>query len=172
MDEQELKNLVNRHQSIRRMARAVGVSASTIRYWLRVWGMKSEGDRSLKTKPLCRNCGAPVRRRPNVYCSVSCQWRYIRSVRIKDGTAGIRLLKTYLLERRENKCEMCSSTHWMDKPIPLELDHKDGDATNNRLDNLRLVCPNCHAQTETYKNRNIGHGRHYRRERYSQGQSY
>src|SRR6266540_5330922 len=40
------------------------------------------------------------------------------------------------------------------------------------LDNLRLICPNCHAQTETYKAKNMGRGRHYRRERYAKGKSY
>jgi hypothetical protein len=40
------------------------------------------------------------------------------------------------------------------------------------LDNLRLICPNCHAQTQTYKNKNKGRGRHYRRERYAKGKSY
>jgi hypothetical protein len=43
----------------------------------------------------------------------------------------------------------------MGRPIPLELDHIDGHHWNNSLDNLRLLCPNCHAQTPTYKARNI-----------------
>ena len=41
---------------------------------------------------------------------------------------------------------------------PLELDHTDGNPLNNQLDNLRLICPNCHAQTETYKGKNMGSG--------------
>jgi 5-methylcytosine-specific restriction endonuclease McrA len=54
----------------------------------------------------------------------------------------------------------------------LELEHIDGDPTNHELDNLRLICPNCHAQTETYKNRNKGRGRYSRRARYAQGKSF
>jgi 5-methylcytosine-specific restriction endonuclease McrA len=42
--------------------------------------------------------------------------------------------------------------------VPLELDHVNGDRADNRLENLRLVCPNCHAQTDTYRGRNIGRG--------------
>lgn len=47
--------------------------------------------------------------------------------------------------------------------IPLELDHIDGDHENNVEGNLRLICPNCHAQTPTYKNKNKGRGRESRR---------
>ena len=52
------------------------------------------------------------------------------------------------------------------------LDHIDGDASNSSKDNLRLVCPNCDSQLDTFKCRNKGNGRAYRRERYAKGQSY
>jgi 5-methylcytosine-specific restriction endonuclease McrA len=51
-------------------------------------------------------------------------------------------------------CEICSTTEWMGKPISLELDHIDGDKNNHLLSNLRIICPNCHAQTETYRGKN------------------
>lgn len=54
------------------------------------------------------------------------------------------------------QCEVCMGTRWNGKPIPLELDHVDGDRANNLLENLRLLCPNCHALTPTYRGRNIG----------------
>ena len=54
----------------------------------------------------------------------------------------------------------------------MELEHKDGNSSNNSLDNVCLLCPNCHSQTDTYKNKNKGNGRHYRRLRYSEGKSY
>jgi hypothetical protein len=47
----------------------------------------------------------------------------------------------------------------MSQPIPLELDHIDGDAGNNNYDNLRVLCPNCHALTPTFKAKNKGKGR-------------
>ena len=60
---------------------------------------------------------------------------------------------------RERKCEVCSETQWMGKPIPLVLDHINGHSGDWRLDNLRLVCGNCNMMLPTYKNKNRGNGR-------------
>ena len=56
------------------------------------------------------------------------------------------------------RCETCGRDRWNGRPIPLELDHVNGKRDDNRLTNLRLLCPNCHAQTPTYRGRNIGVG--------------
>lgn len=55
---------------------------------------------------------------------------------------------------KDHKCEICGNTEWNGKPIPLQLDHIDGNSHNHILTNLRLICPNCHAQTETYCGKN------------------
>lgn len=59
---------------------------------------------------------------------------------------------------RGHKCEYCGLSEWMENPIPLELHHIDGDNLNNVLENLQLLCPNCHALTENYRGRNINNG--------------
>lgn len=70
----------------------------------------------------------------------------------KAGKLKNRLFKEGIFER---KCSVCSIVEWNGKPTPLELDHIDGDNRNNELQNLRIICPNCHAQTDTYKGKNI-----------------
>lgn len=52
-------------------------------------------------------------------------------------------------------CEVCGITEWNGKRVSLELDHIDGNRTNHKLENLRIICPNCHSQTHTYRARNI-----------------
>ena len=56
---------------------------------------------------------------------------------------------------KEARCEVCRRRRWNGAPIPLELDHANGRRDDNRLSNLRLLCPNCHAQTPTYRGRNM-----------------
>ena len=50
-------------------------------------------------------------------------------------------------------CEECGISEWMNKPISMELHHKDGNHNNNNLDNLEILCPNCHSQTDTFRSK-------------------
>lgn len=59
---------------------------------------------------------------------------------------------------RGHRCENCGLTEWIEQPISLEVHHIDGDSLNNELDNLKLLCPNCHALTENYRGKNINKG--------------
>lgn len=58
-----------------------------------------------------------------------------------------RLLKNNL---KENKCEECGISTWKDKPIVIQLHHINGNNTDNRIENLQMLCPNCHSQTDSY----------------------
>ena len=53
-----------------------------------------------------------------------------------------------------HQCSKCKRVHWLNKPIPLELEHINGNRTDNTLSNLCLLCPNCHTFTETYRGKN------------------
>ena len=56
----------------------------------------------------------------------------------------------------QQKCYNCGITTWNNKPAPLEIEHINGIGTDNRIENLTILCPNCHAQTSTYRGKNIG----------------
>lgn len=58
---------------------------------------------------------------------------------------------------KEYHCEMCGITDWNNKPLSLQLDHINGINNDNRLENLRLLCPNCHSQTPTFAGKNASH---------------
>lgn len=83
----------------------------------------------------------------------------------KDSKVSSSKIRMKLLEYglKPHKCEKCGRTTWisgdMEYPIPLEAHHIDGDRTNNTLDNLMLICPNCHALTENYCGKNIVKGK-------------
>ena len=62
-------------------------------------------------------------------------------------------LKPHLINLRGHKCECCKIELWMENKIPLEVHHIDGDRTNNDVNNLKLLCCNCHALTENWRNR-------------------
>jgi hypothetical protein len=69
------------------------------------------------------------------------------------STGGVkrRLLETGL---KEYKCEKCNLEKWNEQKIPLELNHIDGNRHNHYISNLEILCPNCHAQTTTYRGKN------------------
>ena len=74
----------------------------------------------------------------------------------KSGASNA--VRAYLLDINDYKCSMCGfdTPHPVDNTTILEIDHIDGDSTNNTFTNLRVLCPNCHALTPSYRARNTG----------------
>lgn len=127
---------------------------------------------------ICLNCGKEV---PNPkynkrkYCSHACQMEYQQKEWINKWLSGEisgvsendhwdnipDRIRNYLFEKYNNKCSVCGwgETNPFTGRIPLEVEHIDGNAKNNRPENLTLLCPNCHSLTATYRGANRGKGR-------------
>lgn len=130
----------------------------------------------IKREPCaCLNCGIE-KKNLKKYCSVKCQKEFQKKQKIVDWKNGLHVgknqIKRYLEEKYGYVCSVCGISEWQGKRIGLELEHKDGNSENNLEDNLCLICPNCHSQTDTYKAKNKGNGRHARRQRYKEGKSF
>lgn len=86
------------------------------------------------------------------------------NVSIEDVFTGKKYLRSYQLKNKliaegykEAKCEECGlGEEWNDKILVLELDHINGNKRDNRLENLKILCPNCHSQTPTFRGRKNG----------------
>lgn len=83
-----------------------------------------------------------------------------RDVKLEDYLSGKRKIRSHALRLKlieaglkEDKCESCGLSEWDRQKIPLELDHINSNHEDNRLENLQILCPNCHAiKTRKYKN--------------------
>lgn len=144
--------------------------------------MKDKEENKITGK--CINCGKSLKKSQTIYCSFDCQKIYswgikkeliektgefscVKTGLTKDGT-NRREVKHYLVEKHGHKCAICGLSEWMGQPIPLVVDHIDGNPSNHKVSNFRLVCGNCDMQLPTYKAKNKGKGRKYRRQNQTQ----
>jgi hypothetical protein len=149
-----------RRYSLSDLQRAVE-SSSTVRQVLQKLNVKAAGgnyktfhkaarhfelDISHFTGSNLRGRKLPRRRRPLV--------EYL----VKNSDILSSRLRRYLIQggTLDAICSGCGLSTWQGQPIPLELDHRNGDNRDNELSNLRLLCPNCHAFTPTYRGKNRG----------------
>lgn len=119
--------------------------------------------RVLKIRKPCIECGNKLPKTALKFCGSVCLNSYywkLKTQEIIEGKVIRRLtIKKYLLSIRGHKCEECGLTEWIGRPAPLVLDHIDGNAGNNDLKNLKLLCQNCNAFTPTFTSKNKGKGR-------------
>ncbi len=111
-----------------------------------------------KIKP-CMLCGSNTKR---IFCSKKCSGIYKRNKTLNKlknkeyvgKDISLNSIRHALILDRGHKCEDCKNKKWKDSPINLTLHHMDGDACNNTIENLQLLCWNCHSMTPNYGNKN------------------
>jgi endogenous inhibitor of DNA gyrase (YacG/DUF329 family) len=179
-EKENLERLIKEGVSYERIGRQYDVSGNAVKKAAKKLGIELEQKREInpnehfnkgkKQTHICINCGKEfehTRSSKNKFCSNKCQMDYRYKEYIKrwkngeeDGMSGkyglSEHIRRYLLEKYNYKCEICD---WSEEnphthTVPLEIHHKDGDYTNNKEENLQLLCPNHHSLTETYKSHN------------------
>jgi len=133
--------------------------------------------KSWAKKMYCVGCGDLITENSwsgRKYCSNKCQGKHRVNEAVKNNLASSVTTKRFLILEYGEKCMECGwgETNPYSGKMPIELEHIDGNSENNSLDNVKLLCPNCHSLTKTYKALNVGNGRYKRRERFRKGLSY
>lgn len=109
-----------------------------------------------KKARICLNCGKTIDNYQNKYCNLDCfqEYRFKQETlpNFYKGKVNFNTtLKRVLIYLFGEKCTECGNGKiWNNKPLTLQVDHKDGNSDNNFPNNLRLLCPNCHTQTDTF----------------------
>jgi len=138
---------------------------------------KIRGCKTHNRLPSCSFCNGKLKKGGHKYCSNKCMvsfhWKQSKeNIEAIGSVTGITQAKRYLKEKNGQKCAICGIDEWMGQPVLLICDHINGNSDDWSLTNLQLLCSNCDAKTPFYKARNIGNGRHSRRQRYKDGKSY
>ena len=172
-EENELKELLLvQNQSYEAVGRKYGVSGTTIKNAIKKLGINIPPRRKINShehfnkgtgkKKYCKFCGKPLNNIRSIYCSNTCHKEYEYTKHVtewlngKNFTSGPYLvpnfIKRYLLNEFNHKCEICGwgEVNKSTGLVPLQIHHIDGDCTNNKRENLQLLCPNCHSLTSNF----------------------
>lgn len=142
----ELMNLIESSNSVREILLKVGYkNTGTYLY--------NSFNSLLKTHQIENTGFKPSKKKISEYKSYELSEIFIKDSKFGNRTSIKKKLIKYNI--MEYKCSKCKISDWMGSPITLQLEHKNGINNDNRVENLELLCPNCHSQTSTYCGRNI-----------------
>lgn len=136
---QEIEMWIAQGQSKAYMAKQLGCNPKTINPVLERLGLEYSGNQG--SKGLSKPNGHELSLLEYLAKSKDIQSNKVRKKLLDEGY-------------KEYRCECCQLTEWLNEPIPLELHHRDGNRFNNELNNFQLLCPNCHAKTDSYRGKN------------------
>ena len=136
---EQILQWVNENRSKASIAAELGCKSETLSRYLKEWGIDYSGNQS--GKGYAKNPGTYMPLLQYLAESEDIQTNKVRAKLLKEGY-------------KDYKCESCGLTEWLGQPIPLEVHHKDGNRNNNTLENFELLCPNCHAFTDSYRGKN------------------
>lgn len=175
IDIQHLSSLVASSASTRRIAAELGCSQTNVRYWLKKHGFIAKKSDGKNDRP-CLHCGSPIGKNATKFCSNKCRGEFSTKHSVERWLAGeisgalesgtLRsFIRDYLIKERGACCEQCgwSEVNPATGCVPIAVDHKDGRWQNSMIENLRLLCPNCHSLTPTYGKLNEGNGRPWKK---------
>ena len=108
---------------------------------------------------ICKNCEKTFEyfesQKNGIYCSNRCQADYKLKPRFTENTRWNYAMRNYIIRQRGNKCESCEIIEWNNQPLSFQVDHINGNRKDNRFENLKVLCPNCHSQTDTFGSKNV-----------------
>lgn len=131
-----------------------------------------------QTKRTCVQCAKSLVGLKGIkYCSSRCQkdLEFNKRAAIVEKTGDVsdgwsmkssRCARHYIIRLKGYKCSICGIREWQGQGVPLVMDHENGNPEDHRVSNLRMVCGNCDMQLPTYKNKNKGKGRAWRKKYY------
>ena len=136
----EIVQWIESSESKAYICKQLNCKPETLERYLKIFGVSYKGNKGLKGKKTDTKYIPAME-------YIKCEYVSAHKLKLKLIRDGI---KNY-------SCEICGITEWMGKKVPIELDHIDGNHYNNVLENLRIVCPNCHAQMDTNSGKNNKH---------------